>query len=140
MKGFDIATLEAFLAKLLEYVETVLATNTSLSIGLGNHVILPTIVQRSNDADLEQIATLMENCPGMISPVFFTRSDAAANAADLFQSAYEFEPSPGQRKGIQRFLDNANAVNDQLVSLIWPGKERAYAQDWIDNNYGEGAD
>lgn len=140
MKGFDIATLEAFLAKLLEYVETVLASNTSLKIGSGNHVILPTIVQRSNDADLEQIMTLMENCPGMVSPVFYSRSDAVANAADLYQSAYEYEPTPGQRKGLQRFLTNANAVNDQLVALIWPGRERGYSQNWIEDNYGEETD
>jgi len=82
----------------------------------------------------------MENCPGAVSPVFYLRSDAIANAADLFQSAYEFEPTPGQRRGIKRFVDNANAVNDALVGMIWPGKERGYAQKWMDNNYGEETD
>jgi len=101
---------------------------------------LPTIVQRSNDADLEQILGLMENCPGAVSPVFYTRSDAVANAADLYQSAYEYEPTSGQRKGLLRFLKNANAVNDHLVSLIWPGRERGFANDWIDENYGEETD
>lgn len=137
MKGFDMATLEAFLAKLLDYVEAVLSTNTALSIGTGEHVILPTIVQRSNDTDLEQIGALMDSCPGTILPVYYLRSDAIANAADLYQSAYEFKPSPGQRKGIKRFIDNANAVNDALVARIWPGRERGYAQAWMDANYGE---
>ncbi len=137
MKGFDIATLEAFLVKLLDYIEDVLSTNTALSIGTGEHVILPTIVQRSNDTDLEQIGAMMEACPGAVSPVFYLRSDAVANAADLFQSAYEFEPSAGQRRGLKRFIDNANAVNDALVAKIWPGRERGYAQSWIDENYGE---
>lgn len=137
MKGFDIATLEAFLVKLLDYTEAVLSTNTSLAIGTGEHVILPTIVQRANDADLEQIAAIMEACPGAISPVFYLRSDAIANAADLFQSAYEFEPSAGQRRGMKRFIDNANAVNDALVAKIWPGRERGYAQNWVEANYGE---
>lgn len=137
MKGFDMATLEAFLAKLLDYVEAVLSTNTALEIGSGQHLILPTIVQRSNDTDLEQIAALMEHCPGAVSPVFYARSDAVANAADLYQSAYEFEPSPGQRRGIRRFVDNANAVNDALVAKIWPGRERGYADAWIQANYEE---
>ena len=137
MKGFDIATLEAFLVKLLDYVEDVLSTNTALSIGSGEHVILPTIVQRSNDTDLEQIGAMMEACPGAVSPVFYLRSDAVANAADLYQSAYEFEPSAGQRRGLKRFIDNANAVNDALVAKIWPGLERGYAQSWMDENYGE---
>lgn len=137
MKGFDIATLEAFLTKLLDYVETVLSTNTSLTIGAGDHIILPTIVQRSNDTDIEQIMGIMEHCPKALSPVYYMRSDAVANAADLYQSAYEFDPSPGQRKSLKRFLDNANAVNDTLVSRIWPGRERGYAQAWIDTNYGD---
>ena len=137
MKGFDIATLEAFLVKLLDYVEDVLSTNTALSIGSGEHVILPTIVQRSNDADLEQIGAMMQACPGAVSPVFYLRSDAIANAADLYQSAYEYEPNAGQRRGMRRFIENANAVNDALVAKIWPGRERGYAQAWMDANYGE---
>lgn len=137
MKGFDIATLEAFLMKLLDYTETVLSTNTALSMGSGNHVILPTIVQRTNFADLEQIAALMEHCPGVVSPVYYLRSDAVANAADLYQSAYEYEPSPGQRKGLKRFLENANAVNDALVERIWPGRGRGYAEAWFEANYGD---
>jgi len=137
MKGFDIATLEAFLVKLLDYVEDVLSTNTALAIGSGEHVILPTIVQRSNDTDLEQIGSMMQSCPGAVSAVFYLRSDAIANAADLYQSAYEFEPSAGQRRGMKRFIDNANAVNDALVGRIWPGRERGYAKAWIDDNYGE---
>ena len=137
MKGFDIATLEAFLTKLLDYVETVLSMNSTLSIGEGHHTILPTIVQRANDVDLDQIASIMEKCPGIVSPVFYLRSDAVSNAADLYQSAYEFQPSAGQRKGLNRFIENANAANDALVARIWPGRERGYAEAWMNANYGE---
>jgi len=137
MKGFDIATLEAFMTKLLEYVETVLTADTALTIGDGTHTILPTIVQRANDVDLDQIASIMDKCPGIVSPVFYLRSDAISNAADLYQSAYEFQPSAGQRKGIARFIENANAANDALVARIWPGRERGYANAWMDANYGE---
>ena len=79
----------------------------------------------------------MEKCPGIVSPVFYLRSDAVSNAADLYQSAYEFQPSAGQKKGLNRFIENANAANDALVARIWPGRERGYAEAWINANYGE---
>ena len=74
--------------------------------------------------------------------MFYLRSDAISNASDVYQSVYEYEPdTPGKRKGINRFITNADAVNDAIVSRLWPGFERGYANTWMDEFYeddGEG--
>ena len=99
----------------------------------------PTIVQRTNEQDLQQITTLMENCPGEVLPVFYLRSDAISNAADNYQSAYEYEPDTrGKKKGIDRFVENANAVNDAIAAQIWPHLSRGHAQAWMNEFYAEG--
>lgn len=130
MKGFDLATLSTFVKGMLGMMEDILSRD-AMEIGPGQHILLPTIVQRANDQDLAQITSLMQEAPGLISPVFYLRSDAIANAADLYQSAYEFDPTPGQRRGMKRFIENSDAVNDALVSRIWPGSERGLAEAWI---------
>lgn len=137
MKGFDIATLATFTNGLLGMIEHILS-HDPLEIGAGEHMMLPTIVQRSNEQDLAQLTALMENCPGEILPVFYTRSDAIANAADQYQSAYEYEPDTrGKKKGIDRFVENADAVNDAIVSRIWPGLGRGHAEAWIQETYAD---
>ena len=40
-----------------------------------------------------------------------------------------------KRKGINRFIANADAVNDAIISRIWPGLERGYASAWMDEFY-----
>jgi len=137
MKGFDLATLSTFVKGMIGMVEEILARDP-LEIGAGAHTLLPTIVQRANDQDLAQIASLMEEAPGLVLPVFYLRSDAIANAADLYQSAYEYDPTPGQRRGLSRFVDNADAVNDALVGRIWPGMERGLADRWMADFYDDG--
>lgn len=137
MKGFDIATLATFANGLLGMVQHILA-HDRIEIGAGEHMLLPTIVQRSNEQDLQQLQALMENCPGEILPVFYSRSDAIANAADVYQSAYEYEPDTrGKKKGIDRFVENADAVNDAIVARLWPGLERGHAEAWIDKTYAD---
>ncbi len=136
MKGFDLATLSTFVKGMLGMIEEILARDP-LEIGPGSHILLPTIVQRANDQDIAQIGSLMEQAPGLVLPVFYMRSDAVANAADLYQSAYEFDPTPGQRRGLARFVENADAVNDALVARIWPGMERGLADAWIAKFYAE---
>jgi len=137
MKGFDIATLATFANGLLGMLQHILA-HDRIEIGAGEHMLLPTIVQRSNEQDLAQLQALMENCPGEILPVFYTRSDAIANAADVYQSAYEYEPDTrGKKKGIDRFVDNADAVNDAIVSRLWPGLGRGHAETWMTAMYAE---
>jgi len=136
MKGFDLATLSTFVKGMLGMIEEILARDP-LEIGPGTHMLLPTIVQRANDQDLAQIGSLMEEAPGLVLPVFYMRSDAVANAADLYQSAYEFDPTPGQKRGLARFVENADAVNDAIVARIWPGIERGLADAWIEKFYAE---
>ena len=99
-------------------------------------MLLPTIVQRTNNQDLNQISNLLEHCPAEVLPVFYLRSDSISNASDVYQSAYEYQAdTPGKRKGIDRFVENADAVNDAIVSRIWPVLERGYAEQWMDDFY-----
>jgi chromosome partitioning protein len=135
MKGFDIATLSTFVTGLLGMLRHILA-HERIDIGSGANMLLPTIVQRNNEQDLNQIGNLLEHCPTEVLPVFYLRSDSIANASDVYQSVYEYEPdTPGKRKGINRFIANADAVNDAIVSRIWPGLERGYANAWMDEFY-----
>ncbi|MDF1670189.1 MAG: ParA family protein [Roseovarius sp.] len=138
MKGFDIATLSTFVTGLLTMLRHIFA-NERMDIGAGANMLLPTIVQRTNAQDLNQVSNLLENCPGEVLPVFYLRSDAIANASDVYQSVYEYEPdTPGKRKGIARFIENADAVNDAIVSRLWPGLERGYADAWMKDFYDFG--
>lgn len=135
MKGFDIATLSTFVNGLLGMLQTILR-NERLDIGSGANMLLPTIVQRTNNQDLNQISNLLENCPAEILPVFYMRSDSISNASDVYQSVYEYQAdTPGKRKGIEKFIQNADAVNDAIISRLWPGRERGYANAWMDEFY-----
>ncbi len=137
MKGFDIATLATFVTGLRGMISHVL-DHERIEIGTGANMLLPTIVQRTNDQDLKQIANLLEHAPGEILPVFYLRSDSIANASDVYQSAYEYEPDTrGKRKGIERFISNADAVNDAIVERIWYGRSKGYANVWLDELYAE---
>ena len=135
MKGFDIATLSTFVTGLRGMINHIL-DHDRIEIGSGANMLLPTIVQRTNEQDLKQVANLLEHCPTEVLPVFYLRSDAIANASDVYQSVYEYEPDTrGKKKGIERFITNADAVNDAIVGRIWPGRERGYAQAWLDEFY-----
>lgn len=137
MKGFDIATLSTFVNGLLGMIQQILR-NERLDIGSGPSMLLPTIVQRTNNQDLNQISNLFEHCPSEVLPVFYMRSDSISNASDVYQSVYEYQAdTPGKRKGIERFIENADAVNDAIVSRLWPGRERGYAAAWMDAFYQE---
>lgn len=138
MKGFDIATLSTFVTGLLTMLRHIFA-NDRIDMGQGAHMLLPTIVQRTNEQDLNQVSNLLENCPGEVLPVFYLRSDSIANASDVYQSVYEYEPdTPGKKKGINRFIENSDAVNDAIVSRLWPGLERGYGDNWIKEFYDHG--
>lgn len=141
MKGFDLVTLSTFVTGLLGMLQYILR-NERLNIGSGANLLLPTIVQRSKkqNKELETIEKLLKDCPGQILPVFYLRSDAISNASCLYQSVYEYQAQAdmfGQRKGIECFIENADAVNDAIVSRIWPGRERGYAERWMDDFYQE---
>lgn len=135
MKGFDIATLSTFVTGLRGMLNHILE-HDRIEIGTGANMLLPTIVQRTNDQDLNQIANLLEHAPTEILPVFYLRSDSIANASDVYQSVYEYEPDTrGKKKGVERFITNADAVNDAIVDRIWPGRARGYADAWLDEFY-----
>ncbi|WP_299969188.1 AAA family ATPase [uncultured Roseobacter sp.] len=135
MKGFDIATLSTFVTGLLTMLRHIFATDR-IDMGGAAHMLLPTIVQRTNEQDLTQVGNLLENCPDEVLPVFYLRSDSIANASDVYQSVYEYEPdTPGKKKGINRFIENADAVNDAIVERLWPGRERGYAKAWVEDFY-----
>jgi len=137
MKGFDIATLSTFITGLRGMINHIL-DHDRIEIGSGANMLLPTIVQRTNEQDLKQVANLLEHCPTEILPVFYLRSDAIANASDVYQSVYEYEPDTrGKKKGIERFITNADAVNDAIVDRIWPGRSRGYAEAWLDEFYDD---
>ena len=137
MKGFDLATLATFTNGLLGMLQHILA-HDRIEVGAGEHMLLPTIVQRSNAQDIAQLTTLMENCPGEILPLFYFRSDAIANAADVYQSAYEYEPETrGKKKGMDRFVENADAVNDAIAGRIWPHLTRGHADAWMESIYAD---
>jgi len=137
MKGFDIATLSTFVSGLQGMITHILE-HDRIEIGSGANMLLPTIVQRTNEQDLNQVANLLENCPTEVLPVFYLRSDAIANASDVYQSVYEYEPDTrGKKKGIDRFITNADAVNDAIVERLWPGRSRGYANAWLDEFYEE---
>ena len=58
MKGFDLATLATYVSSIEEYLEFILSFEPDIEIGMGEHVVLPTIVQEQNDRDTEQILDL----------------------------------------------------------------------------------
>jgi len=134
MKGFDLATLNTFLANLYELV-TEIVRHDQIDICNGLNAILPTNVQRANAQDIDQLANLMTRCGHAILPVQVFRSDAIANAATLYQSCYEYVVPANQRQSMRRFTDNANAANDAIVAGIWPNLARGYANQWITDNY-----
>ena len=120
MKGFDLATLATYVTSISEYLEFVLSFEPDLEVGAGEHLVLPTIVQEQNDRDTAQILDLWRKAPREISQVWYSRSDAIANAAEEYKSIYEYLPPRARRNSARAFMDNANAVNDALVGRVLP--------------------
>ncbi|WP_299734064.1 AAA family ATPase [uncultured Tateyamaria sp.] len=120
MKGFDLATLATYVANIGEYLEFIMGFEADLEIGAGAHMVLPTIVQEQNDRDVDQIVDLYRKAPREVMQVWYSRSDAIANAAEEYKSIYEYLPPKTRRVSARAFMDNANAVNDALVQRIWP--------------------
>lgn len=134
MKGFDLATLTTFLTNLFDLVSEI-TSHDAIDISFGTNAVLPTILQRANAQDIDQLGRLMEQCGSNILPVHVYRSDAITNAATVYQSCYEYVAPPNQRQSMRRFTDNANAANDAIAGLIWPDLDRGYAAQWINEQY-----
>lgn len=132
MKGFDLATLSTYVANIEEYLEFILSFEPDIEIGRGEHVVLPTIVQEQNDQDTDQILDLYRRSPREILQVWYSRSDAIANASEEYKSIYEYLPPATRRTSAKAFMRNANAVNDALVQRIWPElPKRDFADEFI---------
>jgi chromosome partitioning protein len=69
---------------------------------------------------VDQIVDLYRKAPREVMQVWYSRSDAIANAAEEYKSIYEYLPPKTRRASARAFMANANAVNDALVQRIWP--------------------
>ncbi|WP_227272102.1 AAA family ATPase [Roseobacter weihaiensis] len=136
MKGFDLATLATYVSNIGEYLEFIMGFEADLEIGGGEHMVLPTIVQEQNDQDTDQILDLYRKAPREVMQVWYSRSDAIANAAEEYKSIYEYLPPKTRRASAKAFMANANAVNDALVQRIWPElPPRDYARKFIEERW-----
>lgn len=136
MKGFDLATLATYVTSISEYLEFVMGYEADLEIGAGEHVVLPTIVQEQNDRDTGQILDLWRRAPREILQVWYSRSDAIANAAEEYKSIYEYMPPRARRASARAFMENANAVNDALMRRVCPELPgRGYAETFIEDHW-----
>lgn len=136
MKGFDLATLATYVSNIGEYLEFIMGFESDIEIGQGEHMVLPTIVQEQNDQDTDQILDLYRKAPREVMQVWYSRSDAIANAAEEYKSIYEYMPPRARRVSAKAFMANANAVNDALVQRIWPDlPPRGYAKAFIEERW-----
>lgn len=138
MKGFDLSTLTTYVTAAYGFLRHIAEVDEDLVIGSGRDVIVPSIVQTSNAQDYRQIQDLMEQAPGDILSVWYERSDAVANASEVYQSIYEFQPGKNTRKSAKRFMANANAVNDAIVARALPHLEsRGFAAAFMAEKWEE---
>ncbi|MEJ6399532.1 ParA family protein [Yoonia sp. 208BN28-4] len=136
MKGFDLATLATYVSNIGEYLEFIMGFEADLEIGAGEHMVLPTIVQEQNSQDTDQILDLYRKAPREVMQVWYSRSDAIANAAEEYKSIYEYLPPKTRRTSAKAFMTNANAVNDALVQRIWPDlPPRDFAKTFIEERW-----
>ena len=136
MKGFDLATLSTYVSNIGEYLDFIMGFESDLVIGAGEHMVLPTIVQEQNSQDTDQILDLYRKAPREVMQVWYSRSDAIANAAEEYKSIYEYLPPKTRRTSAKAFMTNANAVNDALVQRIWPElPPRDFAKTFIEERW-----
>ncbi len=137
MKGFDLATLATYVSNIGEYLEFIMGYEADIEIGAGEHMVLPTIVQEQNDRDTDQIVDLYRKAPREVMQVWYSRSDAIANAAEEYKSIYEYLPPKTRRVSAKAFMNNANAVNDAIVKKVWPDlTSRGFADAFIEERWG----
>ena len=85
MKGFDLATLATYVSNIGEYLEFIMGFEADIEIGAGEHMVLPTIVQEQNTQDTDQIVDLYKKAPREVMQVWYSRSDAIANASEEYK-------------------------------------------------------
>jgi len=139
MRGFDMNTLRVFLSGLRDYLDFIENEKDPVSFAAAPSYILPTIVSTQSDADIRQVGELYAHDPGIICPVFYSKSEAVANAARDFQSIYEYDPPRTRRAAAKSFLENANAVGDALAARTLPHlPSKGYADAHLIKVFGKG--
>lgn len=140
MKGFDLSTLHTYLGSLDEYLYFASKLPNPVKFKPTGSMILPTLVNTQNDVDIRTIGELYSVNPDFISPIYYRSHDAAANAFQKYQSAYEFVPEKGQRAGIRNVITNANAVNEHILHRAVPNMaSRGFVDAFIDERYTDGS-
>ena len=139
MKGFDLSTLSVFLGSAASMLEFVSVNDPTLKFRNCPSLILPTIVSPQSDTDLKITGELYSHDPEIVCPIFYSRSESVANAAEHYQSIYEYVPPKSRRQSAQTFLANANAVNDAIASRALPWiPARGYANRFLEETFGPG--
>jgi chromosome partitioning protein len=139
MKGFDLSTLHTYLGSLDEYLYFASKQANPINFKPTGSMILPTLVNTQNDVDIRTIGELYSINKDFISPIYYRSHDAAANAFQKYQSAYEYVPEKGQRVGIRNVIANANAVSEHILHRAIPGiPSRGFVDAFIDERYAEG--
>ena len=137
MKGLYLATLATYIGNIGEYLEFIIGFEADLEISNGNHVVLPTIMEEQNNQDTDQIADLYRRAPREISQVWYSHSDAIANAVEEYKSTFEYLPPRTRPTSAKAFMNNANAVNDSLVGRALPHlPTRGFAEEFIEDKVG----
>ncbi|WP_139792685.1 ParA family protein [Pseudophaeobacter leonis] len=138
MKGFDLSTLSVYAESLASYLDVISEADPSFKFGSGDHFVLPSIVQGDNEKDVHQIADLRAHGGDMVAQVWYDRSAAVANASEQYMSIYEYTPPDGRKVSAKNFTDNANAVNDYIVSRALPHlPDRGFGAQFISDRWGE---
>lgn len=139
MKGFDLSTATVFLGSALAYMEVVHDTDPDVSFSTRSSMVLPTIVSQQSNTDLKITGELYNHDPEIICPIFYSRSEAVANASELYQSIYEYVPPKSRRQSAAQFIENANAVNDAITSRAVPWMPtRGFANAFLERVFGPG--
>lgn len=137
VKGFDLSTLRIYLSSLSEYLKYIRHADDPIQFADCPSYILPTIVSTGSDTDLRHVGELYNHDPDIICPVFYARSDAVANAAESYQSIYEYVPPKSRRSSAQAFTLNANAVSEALLTRAIPAlPPRGFANQFLRENLG----
>jgi chromosome partitioning protein len=140
MKGFDLTALRTYLSSLNDYFEMTQNEPNADAFTQMKPFILPTMIPTSTDADIKSVGEIFSSNPQVISPIFYYRSDGAANAFREYKSVYEYQPDSNRKASITKFLANANAVNEAICQRALPHlPPRGYASAFIRENYDEGA-
>lgn len=138
MKGFDLSTLRIYLGSLGEYLRFVREEEEPVNFAPLPSYVLPSIVSTASDTDMRHVGELLARDPDVVCPIVLFRSEAVANAAEDYQSIYEYQAPKSRRVSAQSFTANANAVCDAMLTRAIPGlPSRGYANRFLRETYGD---